>query len=335
MPKHILTADQFSENEIFHLFELTDHMRGGRYPQKPLDGKLIGLLFMEPSIRTMTSFSAAIKRLGGDAIEWSGKQGTSMEKGESLEDTIKTVSLYVDAIVLRSGEEGAMAKAAAVSEVPIINAGDGDGEHPTQALLDLYTIADERSTSFYLKRIHKEGRFIHKEGRLNHKDIEGLTIFFFGDNKYARTVHSLKKLLGLFEGVNVLEENLYFDMESEPADRVWDKENYVINLGQADVVYLTRLQKERWPEGWHDVLFASPFARYPRNEDPKYPQISKGIHFGMDDLAWMKKDAIILHPLPRTAEMQPAVDADKRCKIWQQAKNGMFLRMALLHSLLS
>ncbi len=329
--KHILSTDQLSEEEIFDLFVQTDRIRlpGNRYTS--LDGKLVGLLFFEPSTRTMSSFMAAVKRLGGDTIGWSSPNTTSMEKGESLEDTIKTMSQYVDAIVIRHKEKGAAKRAAAVSDVPVINAGDGDGEHPTQALLDLYTIADERNTD-------KNRHVIFRTGKpLTNKDIDGLTIFFFGDNRYARAVHSLKKLLGLFD-VNILEENLYFDPETFSGDasaevqkqkQSWDKENYIINLGQADVVYITRLQKERWPGGWFDT--GSPASRW----YAKYQHINKEIHFGTGDLKWMQKSAIILHPLPRTDEMKPAVDSDKRCKIWQQAKNGMFLRMALLKSLFS
>jgi len=137
--------------------------------------------------------------------------------------------------------------------------------------------------------------------------------------------------------VNVLEENLYFDPETfsgeasaEVQKQAWDQENYIINLGQADVVYITRLQKERWPHGWFD-LSNTPSGRH----YAKYRHIDKHLHFGTADLKWMQKSAIILHPLPRTDEMKPAVDSDKRCKIWQQAKNGMFLRMALLKSLFS
>ena len=332
MSKHILSVDQFKDEDIFDLFNRTDDMLLNGSSYSSLRGKIVGMLFLEPSTRTMSSFAAAVKRLGGDTIGWSGTSHMSMAKGESLEDTIKTMSQYVDIIVLRHSEKGASARAAAVSDVPIINAGDGDGEHPTQALLDLYTIADERNTD--------KNRHILDQPTtpLTHRDIDGLKILFFGDNKYARTVNSLKKLLGFFEGISMMEENLYFEPESftgenggEPiVKQEWDKENFIINLSQADVVYITRLQKERWPTGWHCFSNSASANHY-----AKYKHINKYIAFNASDLKWLKKDAIILHPLPRTDEMNPEVDSDKRCKIWRQAKNGMFLRMALLQSLLS
>jgi aspartate carbamoyltransferase catalytic subunit len=232
-------------------------------------------VFFEPSTRTRLSFEAACLKLGGDIISVENAViSSSDKKGESLEDAIKTISQYADVIVLRHPETGSAQRAAENSDVPVINAGDGDGEHPTQALLDLYTIWKEKGT------------------------IDGLNILFHADIEHARTVNSLKKLLGLYD-VEIKEEGL-FDSEVSPQ---WE---------EADVVYVTRIQSERYSLRMNDAI----------------TQINK------DLMGKMKNDAILLHPLPRCGEVSRDVDSDHRSAFWRQVKNGMYVRMALLKMVL-
>jgi len=267
-----------------------------------LAGQVMAALFYEPSTRTRLSFEAAMLRLGGEAMGTdNAREFSSAAKGETLEDTIRIVSGYADVIVVRHNEEGAAKRAAAVSSVPIINAGDGPGQHPTQALLDIYTIKDE----------------------LNR--LDGIKVAMVGDLANGRTVRSLTYLLSKFKDIHLtfvappmvamrddlkthLDEHHIPWVETEDLDSV---------LPEVDVVYMTRIQKERFANA----------AEY---------EAVKGI-YRIDDskLELMRKYAIVMHPLPRVDEIAPEVDADPRAAYFRQARNGLHVRMALLDRLLA
>jgi aspartate carbamoyltransferase catalytic subunit len=267
-----------------------------------LKGRIMASLFYEPSTRTRLSFEAAMLRLGGEALGTeSAGEFSSVAKGETLEDTVKIVAAYCDVIVLRHFDVGASKRAAAISPVPVINAGDGPGQHPTQALLDLYTINKEL-------------------GRL-----DGLRIAMVGDLANGRTVRSLSYLLSKYDGVELvfvappavamgrdikthLQERGVPYTETEDLDSV---------LPDVDVVYQTRIQKER---------FGNRMAEYRR---------VSGIYV-MDarTMALMRPDAVLMHPLPRVGEISHEVDRDPRAAYFRQAQNGLYIRMALLSMLL-
>jgi aspartate carbamoyltransferase catalytic subunit len=301
--KHVIESQQFSRSLLEELFVQTDEIKreAHRFSGR-LNGRVMAALFYEPSTRTRLSFEAAMLRLGGQTMGTdNAREFSSAAKGETLEDTIRIVSGYADVIVMRHYEEGAAKRAAAVSTVPIINAGDGPGQHPTQALLDLYTIREE------LRR------------------IDGIRIAMVGDLANGRTVRSLTYLLSKFKDLKIwfvappqvamrddlkahlTEHNIPW-IETEDLDSV---------LPEVDVVYQTRIQKER-------------FA------DPADYQALKGI-YKIDNRALdlMRKYAIVMHPLPRVDEIAPEVDADPRAAYFRQAHNGLQIRMALLDRLLS
>jgi len=278
---HIISSAQFDRFFLDQLFELTKKIRlsfsktnwalKDAYWHTALNGEIIATVFDEPSTRTKSSFEAAMLRLGG-AVFSVDTMNSSMKKGETYEDTIKTISQYADAIVVRHPNVGAATLASSVSDVPIINAGDGSGEHPTQALMDVFTIIDE------IPDFKK--------------------VIFFGDVEFARTVHSLEILL----------KNTFPEIEiTKISTRNQEIED--VNLWDADVVYMTRLQKERGGtihKEWKDL----------------------------NPLQWMKSKSILLHPLPRAGELSIECDSDPRAAYWRQVKNGMYLRMALLKLIL-
>jgi aspartate carbamoyltransferase catalytic subunit len=301
--KHVIESQQFSRSLLEELLTQAEEIK--REPHRysgRLNGRVMAALFYEPSTRTRLSFEAAMLRLGGQTMGTdNAREFSSAAKGETLEDTIRIVSGYADVIVLRHNEEGAAKRAAAVSTVPIINAGDGPGQHPTQALLDLYTIREEL-------------------GR-----IDGIRIAMVGDLANGRTVRSLTYLLSKFKDIKIwfvappqvamrddlkahlIEHNVPW-VETEDLDSV---------LPEVDVVYQTRIQKER-------------FA------DPDVYLALKGIYrIDNRSLGLMRKYAIVMHPLPRIDEIAPEVDADPRAAYFRQAHNGLHIRMALLDRLLS
>lgn len=306
-PKNIIAlfdkAYEFQNKELLGRKAL--HKTAFRYFNRPLR---MASLFFEPSTRTRLSFEAAMMNLGGNVITVADSDQCSSVKGESLEDTITTISNYADVIVLRHPKIGAALDAAAVATVPIINAGDGAGEHPTQALLDAYTI-------------------------YNHfKKLDGLNILFAGDLKYSRTVKSLVKLLSLFgrnhfhtlpinEQASLrLQEVSRFAENIEQTNYVHGNMQSVLEQEQVDVVYLTRPQKERWVD--------KP-TKESEEELLRY-QIS-GKH-----LPLIKENAIIMHPLPRNQELCVEVDKDPRAVYFRkQIQAGVFVRMAILTSLMS
>ncbi len=262
-------------------------------------GKLLASLFYEPSTRTMLSFETAMKRVGGKVIGFSDVSATSAVKGETLADTIKMVEAYADIIVLRHGREGAARMAAEFSEIPVINAGDGAGQHPTQTLLDLFTMRQEL-------------------GHLRKKSVA-----LVGDLKYGRTVHSLTYALAKF-GVNlhfVAPEAL--QMPPEVVSHL-DKRNSAFTvheeisevMGEVDVLYVTRIQKERFPD------------------EEEYLKVAGAFRVDEKSLEGAKKGMIIMHPLPRVDEIAPEVDATKHARYFQQAFNGVPVRMALVSLLL-
>ena len=302
---HVIEAQQFDLPTISKLFEVAAEMenlvaRGG---SDDFRSRLMATLFYEPSTRTRFSFEAAMHRLGGRVISTeNAAEFSSVAKGETLEDTVRIMNGYADVIVLRHSEVGAARRAAAVSRVPIINAGDGVGQHPTQALLDLYTI--------------------HKEIG----SIDGLKIAMVGDLAQGRTVRSLAYLLSKFKGIKMyfvappllkMKEDI---LEHLREHGTWFTEETMLDrvLPEVDVVYQTRVQKER---------FGDRIADY---------ESCRGIYvINQDSLRLMKSNAIIMHPLPRLDEISMEVDQDRRAAYFRQAQNGLFVRMALLKALLS
>jgi aspartate carbamoyltransferase catalytic subunit len=301
--KHVIESQQFSRSLLEELFAETDEIKreAHRFSGR-LHGRVMAALFYEPSTRTRLSFEAAMLRLGGQTMGTdNAREFSSAAKGETLEDTIRIVSGYADVIVMRHNEEGAAKRAAAVSTVPIINAGDGPGQHPTQALLDLYTIREE------LRR------------------IDGIRIAMVGDLANGRTVRSLTYLLSKFKDLKIwfvappqvaMRDDLKTHLTEHNVPWV-ETDDLDAVLPEVDVVYQTRIQKER-------------FA------DPEAYQALKGI-YRIDNraLGLMRKYAIVMHPLPRVDEIAPEVDADPRAAYFRQAHNGLQIRMALLDRLLS
>jgi aspartate carbamoyltransferase len=282
----LVSVDQLDKYSISEIFSQTDLFKISPFPCGSGD-KVFATMFFEPSTRTRLSFESAIVRHDYRLITVeNGKVSSSDKKGESLEDCVKTVSQYVDCIILRHPEKGAAKRAAKVSDVPIINAGDGDGEHPTQSLLDMYTIYENKKTD--------------KQNCWSLESVfEPLNVLFYADLENARTVNSLEKLLSLY-GASVEKRSL-FDDPNKDKD-LWKK---------ADVVYITRLQKERKDPD-------RPLCKIPQNV------VNEEI------LKSTNENCIFLHPLPRCGEVDPAIDKDERVLFWPQVKNGMYTRMALI-----
>lgn len=293
--RHIIESQQFTPSIIQTIFDSADKFE--KAPGKCMEGKIMASLFYEPSTRTRFSFESAMLRLGGNVLTTeNAKEFSSTAKGESLEDSIKVVSKYSDVIVLRHPEQNASKRAMTTSCVPIINAGDGAGQHPTQALLDLYTI-------------------YKKIGRL-----EKLKIALVGDLKYGRTVHSLSYLLGKYKDIEIIfvspEELKMKDDIKEYLDRHDIKYREVRTIeeciSEVDVLYQTRIQKERF-------------------EDPQEYEKLKGVYqLDKETALKMKKEAIIMHPLPRIDEIKTEVDELEQAVYFDQAYYGLLIRMALL-----
>ncbi len=301
--RHVIESQQFSRALLEELLDRAGDMKAQPHHfSGRLNGQVMAALFYEPSTRTRLSFEAAMLRLGGRTMGTdNAREFSSAAKGETLEDTIRIVSGYADVIVLRHNEEGAARRAAAVSSVPVINAGDGPGQHPTQALLDLYTIRDE----------------------IGH--VDGIRIAMVGDLANGRTVRSLTYLLSKFRDIRIcfvsppqvamrddikhhLDEHRVPWVESEDLDAV---------LPQVDVVYQTRIQKERF------------------SDEASYLALKGVYRIDNSTLARMKKNAIVMHPLPRVDEIAPEVDSDPRAAYFRQARNGLYIRMALLDKVLA
>ncbi|HUG17090.1 MAG TPA: aspartate carbamoyltransferase [Thermomicrobiales bacterium] len=303
LPRHILRVDQFDRMTLDHVLGHARAMRqvAERGGDERLSGKILATLFYEPSTRTRLSFESAMLRLGGQVISAEDASETSSAvKGESIEDTVRIVESYADAIVIRHPLAGTPERGAAVASVPIVNAGDGAREHPTQALLDLLTISEEL-------------------GR-----IDDLTVAMVGDLRYGRAPRSLAMLLGLTR-------NCRLNLVAPPGiEMAGDVLRTLSELGvgisfepdlmdvasDVDVIYVTRVQRERFPS------------------DEAYRAARGSYRFTTEHLRVMKRDSIVMHPLPRLDEVDPGVDADPRSAYFRQARNGVFMRMALLDLLL-
>jgi aspartate carbamoyltransferase catalytic subunit len=299
----VLESQQFDRHTIERLFRLAEEMRNKKKAmyKYSLKGLMIALLFYEPSTRTRLSFESAAKRLGIEVMGTeNAREFSSAAKGESIGDTARTISGYVDAIVLRHFKEGSSKLAAAFAHIPVLNAGDGPGQHPTQALLDLYTIWRKFGT------------------------IDGLKIAMVGDLKNGRTVHSLAYMLGKFFNVTIYfvspEELRIPDGIKEYLARkkvaFEEMRDFHSILGEVDVIYMTRIQKERF-------------------ENPAdYERLKGSYILGAKEVAQMHIDAIVMHPLPRVDEISEEVDLLPNAMFFEQAWNGVYMRMALLWALL-
>jgi aspartate carbamoyltransferase catalytic subunit len=302
--EHILRVDQFDRALLMQILARSDQMRltAERGGDNRLAGRILATLFYEPSTRTRLSFESAMLRLGGDVISSEMASATSSAaKGETIEDTVRIVESYADAIVFRHPIAGEVERAAAVASVPVINAGDGAREHPTQAVLDLYTIQRELGT------------------------IDGLNVALVGDLKYGRAPRSLAMLLTRTEGTHIqLVSPPQLDMASDIVEQLGrDGVGYTVErdleqaVASADVVYVTRIQKERFPD---DGSFAEVRGTYQLTVEMAHS---------------MRPGAAILHPLPRVDEIAVEVDQLPQAAYFRQAQNGVYVRMALLNMLLN
>jgi aspartate carbamoyltransferase catalytic subunit len=296
--KDIISVNQFNREQLAYTFDVAHEMyemvtRVGSFDL--LKGKILANLFYEPSTRTSSSFTSAMERLGGSVIPINNVSYSSVTKGESLPDTVRTLEAYADVIVLRHPEVGSSAMAAKYARKPIINAGDGIGEHPTQALLDLFTIQEEL-------------------GR-----VDGLTVTMMGDLKYGRTVHSLARLLTLYDvKLNYVAPDI-LRMPPEIMDEIDARgipqtatTDLMQVLPETDVLYVTRVQKERF-------------------EDPTQHETLKGSYsVTAETMTHAKDEMIVMHPLPRVWEIDMAVDEDPRAAYFRQMEYGQYIRMALL-----
>lgn len=305
---HILSIAQFERPDVERLFEVADRMRPYAHRErmtKVLDGAILGAMFFEPSTRTRVSFGAAFNLLGGEVRETTGFEMSAIAKGESLYDTARVLSGYSDIIAMRHPQSGSVAEFAAASRVPVLNGGDGSNEHPTQALLDLYTIR---------KEVADRGR-----------DIDHLRIAMVGDLRHGRTVHSLCKLLSLFQGVQVL---LVSPPELRMPDpiveqmrgaglRVEESDLLEASISHVDIVYSTRIQEERFASPQEADLYRGRFrlnqAIYTQHCEP---------------------NTVIMHPLPRDSratarELDEDLNDNPNLAIFRQTDNGMLVRMAL------
>lgn len=298
MPKSLISIRDFSKDEILHILDVAKEFEKN-HEQNFLAGKVIACLFFEPSTRTRLSFEAAVNRLGARVIGFPDSRNTSVTKGETLEDTIRIVSNYVDMIVMRHPVEGAAAIAASVSPVPVVNAGDGSNQHPTQTLLDMYS-------------------FRQTQGKL-----DGLTINMVGDLKYGRTVHSLSEAMSdfspsyIFTAPDELKMPHKYLKELEEKHIPYEEtESLEKHLDDCDILYMTRIQQERFPS----------------KED--YDRVKDVYELTASMLGNVKPNMKILHPLPRITEIARDVDDTPYAYYFEQARNGMYVRMAVISYLL-
>ena len=296
--RSLISIYDYTPEEICHILDIAEDFEKNRL-QNLLNGRVIASLFFEPSTRTRLSFETAIQLLGGNVIGFSSTAGTSVQKGESLKDTLMMVASYADLIVMRNPVDGSARYASEVSKVPIINAGDGSNQHPTQCLLDLYSIRKTQGT------------------------LENLEITMVGDLKYGRTVHSLVQAMCNFNA----KFNFVSPVELKMPSTVIQ---YIKNAGleyheytsleevipQSDIIYMTRVQRERFP-------------------DPlEYEKVKNAYILRNEMLENSKPNCRILHPLPRVNEIHTDVDANPKAYYFQQAQNGLFVRQALIAAIL-
>lgn len=300
--RNVITPEDLSTEEIFSLMnKAEDIIKSPKSYSNLCNGRIMGTLFFEPSTRTRLSFEAAMNRLGGRIIGFSEAMSSSTSKGESLADTIRVVSSYSDLLVMRHPKEGSALHATNYSSVPLINAGDGGHYHPTQTLTDLLTIYEEI------------GRF------------DNLTIGLCGDLKFGRTVHSLLKAMNRFDNnkfVLISPEELrlpdYIKSEcfNKDANNYVEVEDLMESIGSLDVLYMTRVQRERF------------------FNEADYVRLKDSYILTEEKMKLAKKDMAVLHPLPRVNEISTEVDKDPRALYFKQAEYGMYVRMALISQIL-
>jgi len=300
--KDILHGNQFSKKDVSAIIEATADFEKELKKKDSLTllkGKILATLFFEPSTRTRLSFETAMQRLGGGVISMGSVESSSVAKGETLVDTVRTVSQYADVIVIRHPRIGSAKEAADAVPIPVINAGDGAGQHPTQALLDIYTIHKELGT------------------------LKNLAVSMVGDLKNGRTVHALVELLSLFQArlYFVSPESLRMPEEitsslKQKGIEVEETEDLLRAASHSDLIYMTRIQKERF------------------GDLSEYEQVKGRYIIDGEFLKRLKKKITILHPLPRVDEISPAVDDYPGAAYFRQVKNGVFVRMALLSMVL-
>ena len=293
----LITMDDLSNKEIENLLDNAERLlpvaKGDVYLPL-LEGKVLANMFFENSTRTRMSFETAMKRLGGSVLNFS-TTGSSVSKGETLYDTMQMIDGYADVAVIRHPRQGAAQYSADAIEIPVLNAGDGAGNHPTQTLLDLFTIREAHGT------------------------LKGLNVVLVGDLRYGRTVHSLSHALVRFGATLTLvspeslmmPREIVSDLKNHGAE-VTETSDFSATIGDADVIYMTRIQKERFPD------------------EDEYAKVAGIYTLSAGDLGGAKKEMVIMHPLPRVEEIHPSVDSTHHARYLRQAFNGVVARMALL-----
>jgi aspartate carbamoyltransferase catalytic subunit len=298
--KDLISITDYSKEDYLRILELAADFEKNPN-QRLLEGKVVASLFFEPSTRTRLSFETAINRLGGRIIGFSDAGSSSVSKGETLHDTTRMVSNYVDLIVMRHPLEGSSRYAAEVADVPVINAGDGANQHPTQTLLDMYSILKTQGT------------------------LDNINIFMIGDLKYGRTVHSLLMAMSQFENPIfnfIAPDELAMPEEyklflKEKGIRYFEHTEINENINHADIIYMTRVQKER---------FMDPI---------EYEKVKNVYILRNNMLANTKPNMRILHPLPRVNEIHPDVDSNEKAYYFEQARNGVYTRQAIIAHILN
>ena len=296
--RSLVSIADYSKKEILRILELAGEFEKDPY-QQLLSKNVISTLFFEPSTRTRLSFESAISRLGGKIIGFTDSSNTSVQKGETLKDTIKTVSNYCDLIVIRHPIEGSARYASEVASVPIVNAGDGANQHPTQTLLDMYSIKKTQNT------------------------LDNLNIFMVGDLKYGRTVHSLLIAMSLFNTTfnfispKELKLPAVYKLHLDNLGlKYYEHTDFTEYISDADIVYMTRVQRERF------------------SDQMEYEKVKNVYVLREHMLENTKKNMKILHPLPRVNEINEDVDENLKAYYFTQALNGVFTRQAILTSIL-
>lgn len=292
--RHIISIRDLDRDEIDEILDQAQHVQSHRYDPFALKGKVLGLLFFEPSTRTRMSFASAVARLGGQSISMDSVEASSMVKGETLADTIRVVSGYVDTIVLRHPKEGAARLASEFAHVPVINAGDGAGQHPSQTLLDLFTIRQSMP-------------------------LEGIRVGLLGDLRYGRTAHSLAHALSLYRATLHTISPKGLELPSGLASELRDEGTEVIEhddvqeiVKDLDVLYVTRIQRERFPDS------------------ASYFKVASSYRITPELLAGVREHLVVMHPLPRVDEIDPRVDRLPYARYFEQSANGIPVRMAML-----
>lgn len=296
---HIISIRDLERPEIDCLLDKAALIQANQYNDNALKGKILALLFFEPSTRTRMSFDAAMARLGGTSIGVDSVEASSMAKGETLADTIRVVSGYADAIVLRHPKEGAARLASEFSSVPVINAGDGAGQHPSQTLLDLYTIRQSMP-------------------------LERIKVGLLGDLRYGRTAHSLAHALSQYDATLYTISPKGLELPSAIAEELAEGGTEIIEhddvsriISDLDVLYVTRIQRERFPDS------------------ASYFKVASSYRITPELLIDVKEHLIVLHPLPRLDEIDPRVDLLSHARYFEQSSNGIPVRMAMLQKVMS